>query len=55
VLDRLEALGDYRFRPVVGERSGFLWEGWRDGDAARRWLATLPADGPSGDLFARLG
>lgn len=54
VLDRLEALGDYRFRPVVGERSGFLWDDWRDGAAVRRWLAALPADAPSGDLFARL-
>jgi hypothetical protein len=54
VLDRLEALGGYRFRPVVGERSGLLWADWRDGEAVRRWLATLPADAPSGDLFAGL-
>lgn len=54
VLDRLEAIGPYRFAPVVGERSGFLWTDWRDGDAVRDWLATLPADAPSGDLFARL-
>jgi FkbM family methyltransferase len=54
VLDRLEALGPYRFAPVVGERAGFLWPDWRDGAAVRTWLASLPADAPSGDLFARL-
>ncbi|MEE4298820.1 MAG: FkbM family methyltransferase [Pseudomonadales bacterium] len=54
VLERLETLGRYRFRPIVGERSGFLWDDWRDAAAVRRWLATLPADAPSGDLFARL-
>lgn len=54
VIARLEALGPYRFNPVVGERSGFLWPDWRDGAAVRDWLAGLPADAPSGDLFARL-
>ncbi|NKX44016.1 FkbM family methyltransferase [Roseicyclus persicicus] len=54
VIARLEELGPYRFNPVVGERSGFLWPDWRDGAAAREWLAGLPADAASGDLFARL-
>jgi FkbM family methyltransferase len=54
VIARLEALGSYRFNPVVGERSGFLWSDWRDAAAVRTWLDTLNADGPSGDLFARL-
>jgi FkbM family methyltransferase len=53
VLDRLAALGTYRFAPVVGERSGFLWPDWRTGDAVRDWLTALPEDAPSGDLFAR--
>ena len=54
VVDRLAELGAYRFNPVVGERSGFAWDGWRDADALRAWLDGLPADAPSGDLFARL-
>lgn len=54
VITRIEELGPYRFNPVVGERSGFLWSSWRDGIAVREWLARLPADAPSGDLFARL-
>lgn len=54
VISRLEALGHYRFNPVIGERSGFLWPDWRDADAARQWLDTLEATAPSGDLFARL-
>lgn len=54
VIDRLMFLGTYRFNPVVGERSGLLWQDWRDADALRDWLATLPVDAPSGDLFAKL-
>jgi FkbM family methyltransferase len=54
VIARIEALGDYRFKPVAGERSGFLWSDWRDAGAVRDWLAALPAGAPSGDLFARL-
>lgn len=54
VITRLEALGDYRFNPVVGERSGFLWSEWRKGLAVRDWLESLDSDAPSGDLFARL-
>ncbi|MEE4381010.1 MAG: FkbM family methyltransferase [Pseudomonadales bacterium] len=54
VIDRLEALGPYRFDVVVGERSGRLWREWRAADEVRRWLEALPGDAPSGDLFARL-
>lgn len=54
VITRLEELGPYRFNPVIGERSGFVWPDWRDGAALRKWLGGLPADAPSGDLFARL-
>ncbi|MCH8465594.1 MAG: FkbM family methyltransferase [Roseinatronobacter sp.] len=54
VLERLDQLGHYQFNPVRGERGGFLWQEWRDSAALRDWLASLPADAPSGDLFARL-
>jgi len=54
VIERIEALGTYQFNAVAGERSGFLWPDWRDGEAVRAWLASLGTDAPSGDLFARL-
>jgi hypothetical protein len=54
VIARLEELGAYRFNPVVGERSGFLWSDWRDARAALDWLGSLEPDAPSGDFFARL-
>ena len=54
VLDRIEELGSYRFNPVVGEKAAFLWPEWRNGAAMREWLAGLPADAPSGDIFAHV-
>lgn len=54
VIDRLEGLGRYRFNPVTGEEGQFLWPDWRDAAGARDWLAGLPRDGGSGDLYARL-
>ena len=54
VLDRLCALGDYRFNAVRGEAAHFEWDQWQDAVALRFWLAGLPADAPSGDLYARL-
>lgn len=54
VIDRLLELGPYRFNPVQGEAASFLWDDWRDGDATKDWLRSLPADAVSGDLYARL-
>lgn len=54
VVDRLAELGNYRFNPVVGERAQFLWQEWRSSAEVKAWLESLPADGPSGDLFARI-
>ncbi|WP_273524075.1 FkbM family methyltransferase [Rhodosalinus sediminis] len=53
VVARLEALGLCRFNVVVGEDARFLWPDWRDGAGLRDWLASLPADAASGDIFAR--
>lgn len=53
VIDRLAELGPYRFNPVRGEEGRFLWPDWRDGAAAKAWLATLPPTERSGDLYAR--
>jgi len=54
VIDRLAELGAYRFNPVLGESGQFTWSAWRDPEAIKDWLAGLPADAPSGDLYARL-
>ncbi len=54
VIDRLLELGPYRFNPVRGETAAFLWDEWRDAEATKGWLRSLPADAPSGDLYARL-
>lgn len=51
---RLAALGPYRFNPVRGEAPAFLWPEWRDAGATLDWLAGLPPDAGSGDLYARL-
>ena len=54
VLDALVQRGNYRFNPVVGETGRFAWSEWKDAEATREWLAALPPESPSGDLFARL-
>ena len=54
VIDRLMALGPYRFNPVRGEDGRFLWPDWREADAARAWLRGLSRSDRSGDLYARL-
>lgn len=51
-LDRLAALGRYRYNAVAGERRSFLWPEWREPAAVGDWLAA-GADGlASGDLYA---
>jgi FkbM family methyltransferase len=53
-LDRVLALGDWRFNVSVGETARFVWPDWRGADAVRAFLARLgPAD-RSGDLYALL-
>lgn len=48
----LAARCDYAFNATFGDRMRFVHPAPLDADAARRWLAALPADGPAGDLFA---
>lgn len=54
VIDRLMALGPYRFNPVQGEDGNFLWQDWRDAGVTREWLRSLSPQARSGDLYARL-
>ena len=53
-IDRLSALGLYRFNRVEGERQRFVSAEWGDADAMRAILAALPANASSGDIYARL-
>ncbi|WP_026874084.1 FkbM family methyltransferase [Inquilinus limosus] len=52
-LDRIEALGHYRFQVSIGETGRFLWPGWRSGHEMRAWLLTRSPGDRSGDLYAR--
>lgn len=51
-VDRLAALGEYRYNAVAGEQRRFLWPERRSPDSVAAWLAD-GADGlSSGDLYA---
>jgi len=53
-IDRLEQLGVYRYNSSSGESHRLGMEKWVDADAARGFIDALPADAPSGDLYASL-
>ena len=53
-VDRLRALGAYRFNWSVGESYRLAATGWVDGDALLDGLRTGPARRRSGDVYARL-
>lgn len=52
-LDRIEALGRYRFQVSIGETGRFLWPNWRSGHELRAWLLTRSPGDRSGDIYAR--
>ena len=51
-LDRLAALGCYRYNAVAGEQRRFLWPEWKQSSAVADWLAAGADDLASGDLYA---
>lgn len=51
-VDRLEALGRYRFNWSRGETHELAAREWLDAGSLRAWLRSLPPDGPSGDVYA---
>lgn len=53
-LDRLAALGAYRFNLTFGESQRLHWAEWRDADAVREAVSALPPGSRSGDIYARL-
>ena len=53
-LDRLEALGDYRFNWSAGESHRLTLADWAAPEDIRRLIQRLPAQAGSGDVYARL-
>ncbi len=53
-IDRLRALGPYRFRFSLGEDHRFQQADWMEPAATQAALTALPMSANSGDIFARL-
>jgi len=51
-IDRISALGDYRFNRSTGESHRLELDEWIDARAMRAWLAALTPDEASGDVYA---
>ena len=51
-LERCVALGFERFDAALGESQTLVHGAWRPADEMRRWLADLPDDANSGDIYA---
>lgn len=52
-IDRLEALGAYRYNWAWGESHQLASQGWLSADQMATELQQMAADGPSGDFYAR--
>jgi FkbM family methyltransferase len=53
-IERLEALGRYRYNHAVGETCRLVNADWRDAAALRAFVNALPPNAPSGDVYAVL-
>ena len=53
-LDRLEALGPYRFDLALGETQRLVFDDWVDVRTMAAYLRSLPHDANSGDVYAVL-
>ena len=54
-IERCSALGYAQFNAALGETQTFVHSDWIEADMIRRWLAELPPEVNSGDIYARLG
>jgi FkbM family methyltransferase len=52
---RCVALGYARFNAALGESQNFAHPDWINGAAITGWLAALPAEANSGDVYAAIG
>jgi FkbM family methyltransferase len=53
-IERCTALGYVQFNASLGESQTLVHGDWTDADAITRWLAALPPEANSGDIYARL-
>jgi FkbM family methyltransferase len=53
-VERCRALGYAQFNASLGESQTLLHTDWIDGEAITRWIAALPPEANSGDIYARL-
>jgi len=53
-LARCQALGASRYNAALGESQAFVYEDWGSAAEIARWLADLPVDVNSGDIYAQL-
>jgi FkbM family methyltransferase len=53
-IERCAALGYAQFNAALGESQILVHSNWIDANAILRWLAELPSDANSGDVYARL-
>jgi FkbM family methyltransferase len=54
-IERCTALGYSQFNAAMGESQTLVHSDWTDANAITRWLAELPPEANSGDIYARLG
>jgi hypothetical protein len=50
---RLESLGSYEYNLAPGESMRLRLETWAGAETLLSWLEALPANNPSGDIYAR--
>lgn len=53
-IERCAALGFVRFNSALGESQALAHESWQTAEGIGRWLAALPQDANSGDIYALL-
>jgi FkbM family methyltransferase len=53
-LTRCQALGSFRYNAALGESQKLVHPAWLSADAIGTWLAALPIEANSGDIYARL-
>src|SRR5262249_29259966 len=54
-LERCRALGLTRYNAAVGESQELVHATWLSAEEMARWLAALPTEANSGDIYAQVG
>ena len=53
-IERCAALGYVRYNAALGESQALVHAEWQSAVEIARWLAALPVEANSGDIYARL-